>query len=92
MNNIEFMNSVAKDIINMEITSSITYKEAKKEFYEIMKKYGIKEGTRDPNGHGITVANFEWTMCKTLFDSMFNSRMMMESFFDNDMPEELKAY
>ena len=92
MDNIEFMRAVAKDIIKIKITPSTSYKKAKKEFYEIMIKHGIKEGIRSPDGNGRTVANFEWTMCKILFDSCFNSMVAMSGLFDKDMPKELEAY
>jgi hypothetical protein len=71
--NILFMKAVSKDIINAfnkKNTGELTLDQINKKFYRIMIKHGIKKGTKTDNGNGTTCNNFEWTMCKTLFDKI----------------------
>jgi hypothetical protein len=51
---------IAKEINDIEISSSCTLGSLFKQFYEIMKEYGIKESTKD----GTT---YEWILYKSLF-------------------------
>jgi|WetSurMetagenome_2_1015567.scaffolds.fasta_scaffold400804_1 hypothetical protein len=59
------MSNVAKEIIKIKFKKTDTLDQCLKYFYKIMRKYGIKYGVK--NGAGVMCANFEWTMCKTLF-------------------------
>lgn len=54
-----------------------------------MRKYKIKQGTRHPDG-GIQVANFEWTMCYTLFMSQVTGHNVYSHM--SQIPEDLQCY
>jgi len=62
---------VAKEIIGIEINANMTIAELLSVFYNIMRKYNIKQGTPlfDNNGKhiGTTQSNPEWIMCESLF-------------------------
>ena len=86
---IKFMAKVAKEIILVEFPNKTTMFQVRKKFYEIMRKYGIKEGTE--NGNGRSVCNYEWTMCKILFIDTVKSSLQM-SFFGFETPKDLEQY
>lgn len=56
---------VSKDIIHIKVTGNKTLNQLLKEFYTILAKYNIKMHTKTKNGK--RGANFEYTICKTLF-------------------------
>ena len=60
------MRKVAEEIIGMKIKNQGLTTLTKK-FYQIMRDNGIKEGEWEKGGNSRLVANYEWTMCKTLF-------------------------
>lgn len=90
--NIEFMSQVAKDII--DATQSVkgkNQKQLRKVFYEIMRKYGIKQGTWTKGKTGRLVNNPEWVMCEELFWGQVSSMNHFDILLDTP-PEDLQAY
>jgi hypothetical protein len=79
---------IAKDIINIEINLSKSIYDALNDFYDVMRKYNIKQGTQV--GNGVLGNNYEWTICITLFYDQFMQKMQLERLFCN-IPEDLKS-
>ena len=89
---IKFMSKVAKDIIGIKFRPNMTIKQTETLFYKIMRKYGIKEGTKDKDGVGIICDNFEWTMCKTLFLYQFKFYIDLDRISLFAVPKDLECY
>ena len=87
----ELMRSVAKDIIKVRFKNSNTIGGVKKKFFSIMRKHGIKHGTRTKGAAGILISNFEWTMAHELFVSRVCSHLELMGIFE-DLPKDLEAY
>lgn len=84
---------VSKDIISLKFKKTDTLKSCMNKFFEVMKKHGIKEGTpsfnEDGKEVGRNVANFEWTMCKTLFMQRLDDFFTIEFLLGDSTPKEL---
>ena len=89
MEHIQFMNDVARDIIFMKITDKDNIKTMYKKFFNIMKKYNIKQGVKE--GNGTTICNPIWTMCECLFTDRYKAYV---SFYTicSTAPKEIKSY
>lgn len=87
---ISFMNKVARDILKIKYDDKKSYETCRKEFYGIMKKYGIKRMTKSVDGVGMIGDNFEWTMCSTLFDDTYMRYKTFGTIFNT--PKELMCY
>ncbi len=85
------MPAVAKKIIRMEFKPNTTLNAAEKMFYAIMRKHGIKQGTKTKGKAGILRSNFEWTMCRTLFVSRTRDYFDYRSAF-GEPPKDLLCY
>lgn len=82
------LEEVSKEIIRLKIKNSMTLNQIINKFYRIMRKHGIKKGTKD--GNGVKMSNFEWTLCWNLFEKQIESHFM----FDNLLrcPKDLNHY
>lgn len=78
---------VAKEIIELPYNKK-SQKQLKIMFFDIMRKYNIKQGEK--NGNGRTCDNFEWTMCSTLFCERISSEIEI-SFMFNGIPKDLQC-
>ena len=76
----EVLRAVAEDIIKTKFISDDQKKEIANKFYKIMRKHGIKHGTKVKDG-GITCANFEWTLCQQLFQDRVRQEFDLLGFF-----------
>ena len=85
---IEFMHNVGKDIIAIKAENDKTIGELWDEFFAVMRKYGIKQCTKE--GNGMLGDNYEWTMCVDLFISSISNTIHLENWFN--IPEDLKCY
>jgi hypothetical protein len=79
--------AVAEDIIHMKFKSSDTIQGCMKKFYTIMRRYGIKQGTKV--GIGIQRSNPEWTICFTMFKNTFTCYLDINDLF-NKAPKDLR--
>lgn len=84
------MRAVAKSIIDEKFLSKKDIKKITSKFYAIMRKHGIKKGTRSGK-NAIIMANSEWSMCIDLFKAQIDSQLNMALSFDK-LPKELEAY
>lgn len=88
---IKFMSAVAKDIILLKFKPTMTLQQVESRFYRIMRKHGIKEGTK--SGNGRITNNFEWTMCQILFLQRVQDYFVMNRFFvGTGTPKDLLQY
>lgn len=83
------MANVAEEIINIKIDMGKPSDYAMQQFYTIMRKYKIKRGTKHKDG-GIMMANFEWTMCYTLFMSRVSEYYTFRNM--SEIPVDLEHY
>lgn len=79
---------VSSEIIALKFKNSMTITKALNMFYDIMRKHGIKQGTK--SGNGIRKNNYEWTICWTLFASQLQSHFMWTNLFT--VPKDLNNY
>lgn len=88
------ISEVAKEIIEIEFNMDMTLSEGLSKFFDIMRKYQIKEGTPAFNDRGEkvgrNVANWEWTMCKALFFDILGGYIEMETMIGDVVPTDLK--
>lgn len=83
--------AVAKDIIAMKVADGDTSVVLLRRFYAIMRRHGIKQGTKNANGTGRICDNFEWTGAKAIF----NEHVEQERFFHPALirvPKDLECY
>lgn len=86
------------DLIPSDIykKKTVKVKELKNGFYEIMRKYGIKQGTPSFDAKGKKIGRNcntpEWVMCETLFWTLLQDRIELDSIFSFDLPEDLMEY
>jgi len=88
--NISFMRQVSKDLIDIKITSRASFRSMKNEFWKIMRKHGIKRGTKSKDG-SVLGNNFEWTICENLFLLRVQNLFMFDSALGN-ISKDLKHY
>ena len=85
------MAKVAKEIIFIKIDCGKPFSYVENQFYAIMRKYRIKQGTRCKKTGEIMVANFEWTMCYSLFFYMVG-KYYPENTMLGKLPDDLECY
>lgn len=60
--------AIYKDIMAIEIKATDSFKSSLNKFYAVMRKWNVKQGIWDENGHR-TCATPEWNMCYDTFKS-----------------------
>jgi len=85
---LNILHNVAKDIIEIRFKESDTLGNVNYKFYEIMRKYNIKQGARTDSG--ICTNNYEWTICLDLFISQIISYLNWDGTVG--IPKDLEAY
>jgi len=80
---------IAEDLITMRIEDKDSMEILKKKFYSIMRKYGIKRGTRVRKGV-IQNNTYEWTICWKLFLDRIISKFETDDIF-NGVPKDLES-
>lgn len=87
----ESMSKIAKDIVCFKFRLGMTLKEVEKGFHDLMRKHGIKYGTKHPGETGVTYANFEWTLCRDLYYNRLRDWLTIRGFLVS-VPKDLKYY
>ena len=82
------LRNVAEDIIKCDITHSDSLEDIMNKFYDIMRKHGVKKGTR--KGSGVSMNNYEWTICKELLFSRIYSILEVGDVMY--VPDDLEVY
>jgi hypothetical protein len=85
------LNEVYKDILAIKITVDDSHKTTMGKFYDVMRKWGICQGTWSKNGNGRILNNPEWNLCYAAFKEY---RMNHFDFFMGltEPPKDLLAY
>ena len=85
--------AVAREIIKLKFKRTHTLKQCVDEFYKIMRKYSIKQGTANFNSKGEEVSrscnNYEWTICKELFLKQITLFIDWQDLFGSYIPKDL---
>lgn len=81
------MRKLAKQIIDTKMPES-TMTEIKEVFFQLMREYGIKQGTKTKDGGRIY--NPEWTMAKDFFLENMKSQINFDLIL-NSIPDDLKV-
>jgi hypothetical protein len=83
------LDEIYRDLLNIKIDANDSFKSSMDKFYEVMRKWGICQGTWSENGRAI--CNAEWIMCYQVFKERkllaLNMFLMMA-----EPPEDLIAY
>lgn len=79
---------LAEAIIKTKFSEEDTILSIRKKFFKLMRKHGIKRGTKE--GNGIVQDNFEWTMAKTFFFSRLKEQLEFDLIFGN-IPKDLEC-
>jgi hypothetical protein len=86
------ISKISKEIISIKFKKSYTLSKCLNMFYDVMRKYNIKQGTPTCNDKGEEVgrivANFEWTICFTLFKSRLIDFIVWQDLIGN-IPKDL---
>lgn len=82
------MQKIAKDIIFINYEQS--YDQVKTDFFDIMRKYKIKQGVKLKDG-SIRIANFDWTMCECLFNNMMKIYLDISEDHVGTIPKDLEC-
>lgn len=87
---IKNLGNIYKDILNIEVKVTDSFKSLLDKFYDVMRKWGIKQGIWNEFG-GRSINNPEWSMCWEVFKShkilAFDLWLSM-----NQPPKDLLAY
>lgn len=86
------LSKVFLDIQELPIKNSDSFNTIRRKFYDVMRKHGIKQGTREKKG-AITISNPEWKAAEWLLEERirnFVSLGLCLSCFKT--PRDLEAY
>lgn len=84
------LEKVGCDLVNIKFKEADTLKQVMEKFYLVMRKHGIKRGTKSKSG-GIIQDNYEWTFSKALFQERVIDYFQMANIFDK-LPKDLESY
>lgn len=83
---------VFSDIQDIKIKKSDSFNTMRRKFYDVMRKHGIKQGTKNKHGQ-LMVNNPEWQASEFLFEEQIRSfvalTLCLECF---ETPKDLEAY
>ena len=83
------LNAVAEDIAQIKIDQDMTIGGLRKQFFAIMRKHGIKRGTKD--GNSISLSNPEWIMARDFFSHWLCDQFRW-IFVIGKAPKDLRHY
>jgi hypothetical protein len=86
--NTEDLNKIYMDILSIKIDSKDSFESMINKFYEVMRKHGIKHGTKTESG-SICVVNAAWNMCWAVYISHKMTALDIWMLL-SDVPNDLK--
>jgi hypothetical protein len=98
MDNIEFLRNIYNDLsvlAKKSVRDRMSKEETYDSFYNIMRKYGIKQGKKSKDGNGISCNTAEWCMCIVCFEHLYLNYVKWDFTFElslSNAPEDLKCY
>jgi len=87
---VTFMAVVAKDILNIKMSDDDGLKKSYRKFYKVMRKHGIKQGTKV--GGGTRMSNPEWVICEALFKERMKDNIHYFNILGMNVPKDLTRY
>lgn len=78
---------LAKELVTLEVKDTDTIKQLWNKFYNLMRRYGIKEGEKIKGG-GRQCDAFEWTLCCDYFWARVSQGTQWKRLF-NGTPKDL---
>lgn len=77
------MKEISKDLLTIKFNDNDTLEMCMNYFYDIMRKYDIKQGTPySIDGKvGVTCDNYEWTVCKYAFLQKLKHHLSIKMMF-----------
>ncbi len=81
---------VFKEIQNLQIKPSDSFNSIRRKFFDVMRKYGIKQGTKTK--HGTELNNPEWEACEQLLERKIMSDYTWERCSSFKTPKDLQSY
>ena len=86
---LENIDHIYRDIVAIKIDGKDSFNSLLKKFYDVMRKWGICQGTWTDNGRSCN--NAEWNMCYTIFQQHINLELTWYGLL-NEPPKDLLAY
>ena len=86
---VENMEAIYKELQSIKVEENDTIKILFNKFYDVMRKWGICQGTWTANGR--SVCNAEWCMCQMVFKNNIESQLNLWELM-NSVPSDLEAY
>lgn len=83
------LEEISKEIIQLKFKKSMTLSQVMNKFYSIMRKHGVKKGTKSSNG-AVRMSNFEWSICWCLFQKQIESYFVFDEMLN--FPKDLYHY
>ncbi len=82
---------VFKDIQDLQIKPSDSFNSIRRKFFDLMRKHGIKQGTKLPSG-GTECNNPEWEACEQLLERKIVDSYTWERCSSFKTPKDLESY
>lgn len=89
---IAYMSAVAKDIIGLKLEPKMTLRQMEGKFFRIMRKYGIRRGTKNKGQAGVLMSNPEWVICQELFLERVQDCLQWMFLDFSRTPKDLQHY
>ena len=84
------LDKLYKELYGIKMNHNDTIESLVNQFYDIMRKYGIKQGTWTGRGSRL-VSNAEWNICWQVFLNNYQSSLNLACLL-HEVPEDLLAY
>lgn len=84
------LSKVFKNIQDLQIERSDSFNSIRRKFFDVMRKYGIKQGTKTK--HGTEVNNPEWEACEQLLERKIMDFYTWERCSCFKTPKDLQNY
>lgn len=85
--------SLLKELSDFKINPNVTLKKEVKRFYEILRKYGIKQGTKTETG-SLICNNLEFTLCLNYLEQSLHFFVRLDVALNiiKALPKDLEHY
>jgi hypothetical protein len=83
------LRTLAEDVITFKFTDDMTLGQVREHLYNLMRKYGIKEGEWNEDKTCRTTSNFEWILVKDIFLRRLDDHIDLDIILFKDTPEDL---
>lgn len=81
---------VTHELINLSVTPKDSLYSLRERFYQIMRKHGVKQGTKNSDGTGILRNNPDWQGAEDIFAATLSRELTMMALL-SDVPKDLRS-